>query len=80
MVSLREARSPQLAGGLYIVAGSGGSVRALVDPGIARTLPRLRPAVDCIGHVLQRCVEDEDLVVRITIERGPGAREAKSCA
>jgi hypothetical protein len=80
MVAFREARSPQLAGGLYIVAGSGGFVRALVDPRIARTLPRLRPAVDCIGHVLQRCLEDEDLVVRITIERGPSPRTAKTCA
>ena len=62
------------------MAGSGGSVRALVDAGIARTLPRLRPAVDCIARVLERCLTDEGLVVRITIERGPATRKARTCA
>ena len=80
MVAFREAQSTLMEGGMYLVAGSGPRVRALVDPGIARTLPRLRPAVDCIAHVLQRCMNDESLIVRITIERGPSPRKAKTCA
>ena len=80
MVALKEAQSPLTHGGLYIVAGASGSVRALVDPNIARALPRLRPAVDCIGRILQRCLVDEGLAVTIKIERGPVAREVRSCA
>ncbi|MFW6163316.1 MAG: hypothetical protein ACODAJ_11155 [Planctomycetota bacterium] len=80
MVSLREARSPRSPRTLYIVAGSDDAVRALVDPRIARSLPRLRPAVDCIAHVLQRCLADESLVVRITIDRAPPAHQERTSA
>ncbi|MBL7224029.1 MAG: hypothetical protein ISS72_09255 [Candidatus Brocadiae bacterium] len=80
MIALKEPLAPSIRGGMYIVAGANGSTRALVDPGIAKSLSRLRPAVDCIAHVLQRCMNDESLVVRITIERGPSPRNAKTCA
>lgn len=73
MVALRTTRSVLARDGMYIVARRNGSVRALVDPAIARAMPRLRPAVDCIGHILQRCLVDEDLVVSIKVERGPAA-------
>ena len=72
MVAVRAVPSAASERGVYILAARDGSVRALVDPSITGAMPRLQHAVGIIGRVLQRCVVDQDIVVSVRFERGPG--------
>ena len=76
MVALRETDSPLAENGIYLVAETDGTVRALVDPSIGAVVPRLPVVAERIGRVLRRCLAGEDVAVRIIFERGPSRHGA----
>ena len=81
MIAVKETASPLTRSGVYMVAPREGVVRALVDPRIAKALPRLQRALAHIGQILQHCLAGQDLAVSVTFEPAPqrSARSLGSC-
>ena len=67
-MAARNASQPRSTSGVYILVDRNGPVRVLMDPDITRAMPRLQLAVGRIGRILQACLVDQDLAMRVTLE------------